>query len=47
MGYEFVVQHLKGEGVTVHKTCELTATCRMKFGRGVRAVGYGAVSDKD
>ena len=28
-------------------TGELTATCRMKFDRGVLAVGYGALGDKD
>ena len=31
----------------MHKTGVLTTTCRMKFDRGVLAVGYGAVSDKD
>ena len=42
MGCEFVEQHLEREGLTLHKTGELAATCRMKFDRGVLAVGYGA-----
>ena len=33
--------------VTLHETGDHTATCRMKFDRGVLAVGCGAASVKD
>ena len=47
MGYDFVGQHSGSTRVTLHETGDLTATCRMKFNRGVLAVGCGAASVKD
>ena len=31
----------------MHESGELPVTCRMKFDRGVPAVGHGDASDKD
>ena len=47
MGHKFVGQHLELEGSHCTKLVSPTATCRMKFDRGIFAVVHGAASDKD